>query len=80
MVTRPDSQRLTVDDRLAEISKRYGPDSLIGRFIAEARPDLVGAAHRTPTRRSATGPASVGDGLTCRHVGRGMPPPQAPSW
>jgi hypothetical protein len=49
MVTGPDGQRLTVDDHLAEISKRYGPDSLIGRFIAKACPDLVGAAaHRHP--------------------------------
>jgi hypothetical protein len=55
MVTGPDGQRLTVHDRLAEIHDRYGPDSLIGRFITEARPELVGAVDRTLTRMTAAG-------------------------
>lgn len=55
MVTGPDGQRLTVDDRLAEIQSRYGPESLIGKFVDTARPELVAAVDRTIERYTAAG-------------------------
>jgi len=55
MVTGPDGQRLTVDDRLAEIRNRYGPDSLVSRFLDVARPELVAAVDRTIERYTAAG-------------------------
>lgn len=55
MVTGPDGQRLTVDDRLAEIQNRYGSESLVGRFLDVARPELVAAVDRTIERYTAAG-------------------------
>lgn len=55
MVTGPDGQRLTVSDRLAEIRGRYGPESLVSRFLDIARPDLVAAVDRTIERYTAAG-------------------------
>lgn len=55
MVTGPDGQRLTVDDRLAEIRNRYGPESLMGRFLDVARPELVAAVDRTIERYTTVG-------------------------
>ena len=55
MVTGPDGQRLTVDDRLAEIQSRYGPESIVGQFIDLARPELLGAVERTIERYTAAG-------------------------
>lgn len=55
MVTGPDGQRLTVDDRLAEIQNRYGPESLVGRFLDVARPELIAAVDRTILRYTAAG-------------------------
>lgn len=55
MVTGPDGQRLTVDDRLTEIQSRYGPESIVGQFIGIARPELVAAVDRTIARYTAAG-------------------------
>lgn len=55
MVTGPDGQRLTVDDRLAEIQNRYGPESLVGQFLDVACPELVAAVDRTIERYTAAG-------------------------
>lgn len=55
MTTGPDGQRFTVEERLAEITTRYGPGSLVGRFIERARPELVGAVRRTEERLRAAG-------------------------
>lgn len=55
MVTGPDGQWLTVDDRLAEIRSRYGPESLVGRFLDVARPELVAAVDRTIECYTAAG-------------------------
>ena len=55
MVTGPDGQRLTVDDRIAEIQSRYGPKSIVGQFIDLARPELLGAVERTVARYTAAG-------------------------
>ncbi|WP_240157466.1 HD domain-containing protein [Pseudonocardia broussonetiae] len=55
MVTGPDGQRLTVDDRLAEIRNRYGSESLVGQFLDIARPELIAAVDRTIERYTAAG-------------------------
>ncbi|MDT0352918.1 hypothetical protein [Pseudonocardia charpentierae] len=55
MVTGPDGQRVAVDERLAEIQSRYGPDSIVGQFIDLARPELLGAVERTIERYTAAG-------------------------
>ena len=39
--TSPDGERLHVDDRLAEIRSRYGPDHLVTRFITMAAPCIT---------------------------------------
>ena len=49
LTTGPQGQDMTVEDRLAEICRRYGPDDLITRFIRRARPVLV-AAGQSPYR------------------------------
>lgn len=55
MVTGPDGQRLTIDDRLTEIRTRYGPESLVGQFLDIAHPELVAAVDRTIARYTAAG-------------------------
>jgi len=46
MTVSPDGLIVTVDDRIAEIRTRYGPDNVVGRFIARAEPELRAAVHR----------------------------------
>jgi len=46
MTVSPDGLPVNVDDRIGEILTRYGPDSVVGRFIARAEPELQAAAHR----------------------------------
>jgi hypothetical protein len=46
MTVSPDGLIVTVDDRIREILTRYGPDSVVGRFIARAEPELRAAVHR----------------------------------
>jgi hypothetical protein len=55
MTTGPDGQDLDVNDRLAEICSRYGPDDLVTRFIRRAEFDIVGAVEQTERRLSAHG-------------------------
>jgi putative nucleotidyltransferase with HDIG domain len=40
MTTSPDGSPVMVDDRLAEILNRYGPDDLVARSIGEASPEI----------------------------------------
>jgi hypothetical protein len=47
MTTTPDGEVTTVDARLAEIMDRYGLDSIVGRFIVRAAPELRAASART---------------------------------
>ena len=54
MTTGPDGQTLDVVERLAEIRSRYGPDSLITRFIKRAEPEIRQAVERTDRRRVAS--------------------------
>jgi hypothetical protein len=46
MTTTPDGEVTAVDARLAEIRARYGEDSVVGRFICRASPQLTAAVTR----------------------------------
>ncbi|WP_112605414.1 HD domain-containing protein [Micromonospora noduli] len=50
MTTGPDGQDLAVEERLAEIRQRYGPDDLVTRFWQKAEPTLMEAVRRTQGR------------------------------
>ncbi|GAB1643842.1 HD domain-containing protein [Krasilnikovia sp. MM14-A1259] len=47
MTTGPDGSDLTVENRLAEIARRYGPDDPVTRFWKKAEPELMEAVRRT---------------------------------
>ena len=54
MTTGPLGQRYDYSQRLAEILRRYEPDSAVGRAMLRAEPDIRGAISRTEERiRSA---------------------------
>lgn len=53
MTVSPYGQPVTVDDRLREILERYGPDSVVGRFIHLAAPELRAATGRIATALEA---------------------------
>ncbi|WP_432090744.1 HD domain-containing protein [Streptomyces sp. NRRL F-5630] len=46
MTTAPDGHRTTAPARIAEISSRYGPDSIVGRFIQRAAPEILASVGR----------------------------------
>lgn len=46
MTTTPDGGRTTAEERVAEILGRYGDDSVVGRFIRRAAPEIFGAVGR----------------------------------
>jgi len=46
MTVSPDGVPVNVDDRISDILTRYGPDSVVGRFIARAEPELRAAVDR----------------------------------
>ncbi|MFE2361101.1 HD domain-containing protein [Streptomyces virginiae] len=46
MTTTPDGERTTAEERVAEIVGRYGADSLVGRFIRRASPQIMAAVER----------------------------------
>lgn len=43
LTTGPQGQSVTVERRLAEIQRRYGPDDVVSRFIRRAEADLLEA-------------------------------------
>ncbi|MFD6715851.1 HD domain-containing protein [Micromonospora chalcea] len=53
MTTGPDGQDLSVEERLSEIRKRYGPQDLVTRFWQRAEAPLLEAVRRTETRLAA---------------------------
>lgn len=53
MTTTPDGTATSVDARLVEISGRYGSDSLVGRFIRRAAPDIVAVVGRVEAALAA---------------------------
>jgi HD domain-containing protein len=55
MTTSPFGMPVTVDERLAEIQDRYGPQDVVTFFIRQAEPELRGAAERTEARLRAAG-------------------------
>lgn len=46
MTTTPDGERTTAAERVAEIVGRYGANSLVGRFIRRAEPEIGAAVGR----------------------------------
>jgi putative nucleotidyltransferase with HDIG domain len=50
MLTTPDGKETTVDQRLNEIRERYGPDSIVARFILRATPEIRAAVSRVEHR------------------------------
>ncbi|WP_171060164.1 HD domain-containing protein [Streptomyces montanus] len=50
VTTTPDGTRTTPADRLDEIVRRYGPDTIVGRFIQRAAPEMHAAAKRVEDR------------------------------
>ncbi|MER6088499.1 HD domain-containing protein [Streptomyces bluensis] len=57
MTTTPDGTETTPAERLDEIVQRYGPDTIVGRFIQRAAPEIHSAAERVEERLAK---ASVG--------------------
>ncbi|MDX3851055.1 HD domain-containing protein [Streptomyces sp. AK02-01A] len=53
MTTTPDGEVTSVEARLTEITTRYGADSLVGRFIRRAAPDIVAAVGRVEAALAA---------------------------
>ncbi|MFE5174100.1 HD domain-containing protein [Streptomyces sp. NPDC056634] len=50
MTTTPDGTPTTPADRLDEIVQRYGPDTIVGRFIQRAGPEIHAASTRIEGR------------------------------
>ncbi|MFI8211892.1 HD domain-containing protein [Streptomyces werraensis] len=57
MTTTPDGTQTTPAERLDEIVQRYGPDTIVGRFIQRAAPEIHAAAGRVE-KRLAQAPTS----------------------
>jgi len=57
MTTTPDGGHTTPADRLNEIVSRYGPDTIVCRFIQRAAPEIHAAAERVDGRMVAVGAA-----------------------
>lgn len=53
MTTTPDGKGTSAENRLEEIMKRYGSDSLVGRFIRRAAPDILAAVGRVKSALAA---------------------------
>ncbi|KWT63149.1 phosphohydrolase [Streptomyces albus subsp. albus] len=58
MTTTPDGDPTTSESRVAEIVGRYGPDTIVGRFIQRAAPEIYAAVQRVSERLSAARAAS----------------------
>ncbi|WP_327355006.1 HD domain-containing protein [Streptomyces sp. NBC_01304] len=50
MTTTPNGGHTTPAERLDEIVQRYGPDTIVGRFIQRAAPEIHAAAQRVEDR------------------------------
>jgi hypothetical protein len=53
MTTGPDGQRMSIEQRLADIRARYGPGDLVTRAIARSAPQLEAATSRIACRLPA---------------------------
>ncbi|MFI5986377.1 HD domain-containing protein [Streptomyces sp. NPDC051555] len=54
MTTTPDGGHTTSEARVSEIVGRYGPDTIVGRFIQRAAPEIHAAVQRVEGRLTAT--------------------------
>ncbi|WP_374776679.1 HD domain-containing protein [Streptomyces sp. NBC_01310] len=54
MTTTPDGGHTSSDARVSEIIGRYGPDTIVGRFIQRAAPEIHAAVQRVEGRLSAS--------------------------
>ena len=52
--TGPDGERLTLDERVAEVLDRYGADHLVGQCMQQIHPDLAAAVQCTRARTGRT--------------------------
>jgi HD domain-containing protein len=50
MTTTPTGRVVSVQDRLTEITQRYGPGNIVTRFISKAAPQLISSVARTQRR------------------------------
>jgi len=53
LTTGPDGQRVTVDERLAEIERRYGTAHVVTASVRLSRPELLASVDRTLQRTLA---------------------------
>jgi len=53
MTTTPDGDLTTAGERIAEIVSRYGPDSIVGRFIRRAAPEILASVERVEAALAA---------------------------
>ncbi|MEV7051972.1 HD domain-containing protein [Streptomyces anulatus] len=53
MTTTPDGGRTTAEERVAEIRGRYGDDSVVGRFIRRAAPEIFASVERVEAALAA---------------------------
>ncbi|WP_406706867.1 HD domain-containing protein [Streptomyces albidoflavus] len=53
MTTTPDGEATTSTARVTEIVQRYGPDTVVGRFIQRAAPEIHAAVARVDQRMAA---------------------------
>jgi putative nucleotidyltransferase with HDIG domain len=60
MTTGPDGTHLHVNDRLAEIHSRYGPEHLVSRSIAKATPCITAAVESITGRLADVRAAGIG--------------------
>ncbi|MFF3243826.1 HD domain-containing protein [Streptomyces sp. NPDC002870] len=56
MTTTPNGERTSAKARLAEITDRYGADSVVGRFIRRASPEILAAVRRVDAELVAAQP------------------------
>ena len=54
MTTSPDGELVTVERRLAEIHRRYGPEHLVGRSIQRATPMILCSVEQVQDRAART--------------------------
>jgi hypothetical protein len=54
MTTGPSGERVSVDERLAEIRQRYGPEAVVTRFVERAADRLITAVRRIESRLALT--------------------------
>jgi hypothetical protein len=50
LTTSPDGMPTTLEQRVAEIERRYGPDDVVSCFVRWAWPELKAAVDRTEER------------------------------